>query len=266
MASRMERYYTQPKKKVTKRTELNKELYYNIYEDSNSYSNIEGIASLDNVNEIDIAKLKNMLKNRENYKTSKELRSIMREEPVVKKEVIEEDNSDIYDERSYDISDIISKAKNNHQSDAYHSLNESNYDILKSLQVKGKKHKEKVEPMEQTLADTKLLKELNDSDLSYDLLGDLKSNNTATFVNGKDAIRQLLEEAKADEKKRKEREKKVELDKTFFTSSMSFDKSDFEDGSFIPKGNDKIIKNVLLVLLLIMIACGVIAFVLYLIS
>ena len=63
MASRMDRYYEE-KQIPKKRSERNQTLYRDIYENV-SYSNIEGVATIDKGSEIDINKVKQMLKNRE---------------------------------------------------------------------------------------------------------------------------------------------------------------------------------------------------------
>ena len=66
----MEKYYSsQPE--TTKRSQRNQSLYREIY-DLGEYSNIEAVATLDRTNEIDITKIKDMLKNREDYKRQKE--------------------------------------------------------------------------------------------------------------------------------------------------------------------------------------------------
>lgn len=266
MASRMERYY-KPSKQVTKRTQMNQDLYHKIYETS-EYSNIEGIATIEKSNEIDIMKVKNMLKNREAYKKQKDLRSILYKEP-------EEIESISYEEpeenRNYDISDVLNKAKTEKKpDDKYRSLGNTNYDILKSLRVKGSAYKEEQEHennLEQTLVNTRVLNSLKDSDLSLDLLGDLKSNNT-TMVGAKDTIHQLLEEAKEEEKKKKEKEKKAELDTSFFTSSLSFGQDDFEEmTSASPKRKKKVwVKRTILGIILTLVTVGIIVLVYMLIK
>ena len=256
MSSRMERYY-KPSKEVTRRTDMNRELYHKIYE-TNEYSNIEGIATLDTSNEIDITKVKKMLQNREDYKKQKDLRSILYKE---KENVVEVKNEEPEEEKNYDISEILNKAKSKKKpDDKYRSLGNTNYDILKSLRVKGEEYKEaKASALEQTLVDTSVLKNLKDNDLSLDLFEDLKSNNT-NVIGAKDTIHQLLEEAKAEEKKKKEAEKKPELDTSFFTSSMSFGKKDFEDAkeNMKKKPHKKWVKNIIIGILILLITAGVI--------
>ena len=65
----MERYY-QTEKEGNTRTKRNTKLYNSIYS-YGKYSNIEGIASIDNTNEIDITKVKKMLETREKYQAER---------------------------------------------------------------------------------------------------------------------------------------------------------------------------------------------------
>ena len=126
MPTRMERYY-RSNPEMNRRTSRNEDLYKQIYE-SAEYSNIEGVTSIGSTNEIDITKLKEMLKNRENYQKEKEYRNIMKIEKPIEIPVIEEE-----EERTYDIRDILNKAKNERTEDDNkdRSLKNTQYNILK---------------------------------------------------------------------------------------------------------------------------------------
>ena len=105
--SRMDRYY-KVEENSKRRTSQNQDLYQKIY-DMGEYSNIEGIATINKSNEVDITKVKNMLKNREEYQRQKDLRfNTNRIEP----ETIETYEYEEYD-RVYDIRDILEKSKVN---------------------------------------------------------------------------------------------------------------------------------------------------------
>ena len=199
MASRMERYY-KPESNTKRRTQANQELYRKIY-DTSEYSNIEGIATIEKANEIDITKVKKMLKNREDYQKQKDLRTIIhKEEPKIQH--IETSDNFEDENRVYDISDILKKAKQEktEPKNQYRSLGDTNYNILKSLKVNAEKEKGE-QPLEQTMTNATMLNKLNDNDLSLDLLDDLKSNNN-TMINNKGAIQQLLEQAKEENRKK----------------------------------------------------------------
>ena len=140
MASRMERYYKANSPK--KRSQLNQSLYRDIYEDC-EYSNIEGVAMIDKNNEIDITKVKKMLKNREDYKRQKEYRNL-----ITKKEEVKENMSTEFinddDKKSYDIMDVLKEAKekNDDLDDRYLSLDNTNYKILKELKIEKESKKD----------------------------------------------------------------------------------------------------------------------------
>ena len=258
MASRMERYY-KPESKTKRRTVVNQELYRKIY-DISEYSNIEGIATIEKANEIDITKVKNMLKNREDYQRQRDLRSLMyKEEPKLQHIETTPDHEE--ENRIYDLTDILEKAKEEKKepSEKYRNLGDTNYNILKSLRIKNEEHVD--DEIDKTMTNTSVLRGLNDNDLSLDLLGDLKSN-TATISNNNEVIQQLIEQAKAEERKKIEEERKVELDKSFFTSSLGFRSEDFEEihnKTKNKKGNH--IKKFGLIILLILIAMGIIVLV-----
>ena len=100
MASRMDRY-----RNDTERSVKNQEIYKQIG-DIGSYTNIEGIANINDNNEINISKIKEMLKNRENYQKEKRYRDLLVSEE--KTEDLKKDVEEI--ERKYDIKDVLTDA------------------------------------------------------------------------------------------------------------------------------------------------------------
>jgi len=242
--SRMERYY-KANANQEKRSSRNKDLYKSIY-DISEYSNIEGIATIDRSNEVDITKVKKMLKNREEYHKQKDFRT---------KEVAVDTrpsfNTFESEEKSYDIRDVLNKAKTNRPKEDYHILN--NFDIN---EFKEKREKQKIEDPEleqliDKIANTSKLNKLSDKELGLDILSELRSDNT--IVDENNSIKSILEEAKKNE----ERENtKTTLDHSFFTSSMNFSDEDFEQ---IAELNSNIKKNNWWMKLLIFIILVVIA-------
>ena len=89
------------------------------------------------------------------------------------------------------------------------------------------------------------------------LFDDLKSD---TMVGDAASIKKILDE----EKERKLEETNMEIDKSFYTSSLGFTQSDFEElkdmNHKIKKGNKFII--ILLIVLILVIICGIIFFIL----
>lgn len=281
MASRMERYYKD--ELVSEgRSSRNKDLYKQI-ENMDNYSNIEGVVSIENTNEIDISKVKEMIRDRESYKKQKELNRVLnvenkKEEPVEEKIIIEEKN--------YDINSILTKAKESEpKKEEYHSLGETQYKFLKSLNKKGKdydleKEEEELKELINTITSKTSLNDLKDSIKSDDkseknindevgndikkekintefddddvgLLDDLKSN---TMIGDASSIKKLINE-----------EKRVDdtgtMDKTFLTTSMEFTQNDFEEFKDINNNINK--NNKFIIILISIVGILVIAIVLF---
>ncbi len=254
MASRMDRYY-KSELVSSGRSSKNKSLYEQI-KDLDNYTNIEGVATIEKTNEIDISKVQEMIKNRENYKKKRQLRDILKEE-VEELEKIEEVQEIT---KNYDIKDLLSKIKDEPiEEQRSRSLKEEQIEILKSLNVKEKPKKVEIEEEEQelkellnTIASTKALTDLSNVEGDVGLLDDLKSD---TIVGDAASIKKIIEE----EKEKRIEDTNVEIDKSFYTSSFGFTQSDFEElknmNHKIKKSNKFII--VLLIILIVLIAAGV---------
>ena len=252
--SRMDRYYKH-NYSSNKRTTRNQDLYKSIYEDI-EYTNIEGIADIDKSNEIDIAKIKNMLKSREEYQSGRELKNFIPKEETVKYETFEREN-----DRVYDIRDILTQAKTNKTEDKYHNLDQKNLEILNNLKNKNQENSPaELENMVDTITNTSKLNKLSDSELGLDMLDDLKSDKTLTSSNT--SIRAIIEEAKQKEKEYTKTD--TGLDKSFFTSSLSFTEDDFEEINELKKKvrtNNKLIKIILILFMIsVTIVIGILVF------
>lgn len=239
--SRMDRYYKKDFTSSAKRTTRNQELYRSMYEDS-EYSNIEGIATIEKSNEVDITKIKNMLKNREQTNYHQELKSYIPKE-MPKYETFERD-----EDRVYDIRDILNKAKTNKEEEKYQSLKDFNFDFLNELKEKKNNPNASLGEMVDTITNTSKLNKLSDQELGLNMFEDLKSDNN-TIIQSKDSIRSILEEVKKNDEKKNENTN-TNLDKSFFTSSMNFTDDDFEQ---IAELNKQIKKNSLTIKILIFV-------------
>ena len=241
MASRMERYY-KAEDGVKKRSQINKDLYRKIY-DIGEYSNIEGIAEMTKNNEIDITKVKKMLKSREDYTNQKEYRKLLHKDTEEKEEGQAQEFLLNEEEKHYDIVDALKEAKSSSDNNKpYLKLDNTNYDLLKQIKIEAKKddNPEELKEMINTITNTSMLNKLGDKELSMKLLDDL-GDKTATRNLLKDTEK-IQSETDLDDTK---------TNNTFFTSSMSFDSSDFDDGTYIKKKN--IIPKIIIALLIILI-------------
>lgn len=244
MASRMDRYSKSEIVGITSgRSDRNKSLYKQI-EDLDSYTNIAGVATIENKNSIDIEKVRELIKGKENKKEKQKIKEI---------EVKDDEEEEI---RNYDIKDLLSKAKNLSDENKYRSLSAKQYNLLKKLNEKNKKQKandeEELSELVKTISN---MKPISDED-DVGLFDDLKSD---TMVGDASSIKKIIEE----EKDLTKEFDTMQLDKSFYTSSFGFTQRDFEElkdiNHKIKKSNKFII--VLLITLIILIIAGVVYFI-----
>ena len=121
MASRMDRY--KEESKLTGRSDRNKSLYKQI-EDLDSYTNIAGVATIENKNSIDIEKVRELLRRGEK-KSNERIEPKIKDEEISREEEI----------RNYDIKDLLSKVKETDttEENKYRSLSSEHYKVLKEL-------------------------------------------------------------------------------------------------------------------------------------
>lgn len=249
MPSRMEKYYINSQSR-TSRTTRNTELYRNLY-DGKEYTNVEGIATIEKSNEIDLNKIQELLKAHEEFKQDKK--------PIIKRQIrkIEEETDDT-EEKNYDIMDVLNKAKNEYNDDnKSRSLKNTQYNILKNINIKEKEDDDSLKDLINTITNTSVLNKLGDRDLSLNLLEELKSdNNTMIGAKGSNDI------FKVDLERVKDRDDNDEIDKSFYTSSLNFDEKDFEQLNDIKSSLKK--NNILITILVFFFMVVVITGILFL--
>ena len=224
MSSRMERYY----KKETQgnsRTKRNTRLYNSIYS-YGKYSNIEGIASIDNTNEIDITKVKKMLDNREKYQAERRYRRLTNDDKQVQDLPVMHSKYKEDNDRTYDIMDVLTKAKEKKEpDDKERVLSKTSYDVLKSLDLKRNVNRrdlydDGLDSMVQTISNTSALNKLDDASLAADMFSDLQGHNENTQVGKIGDIKELIKTQQYDKKEQT-------MDNSFFTSDLKLKKKDF---------------------------------------
>lgn len=260
MASRVERYYDK-NVDLSKRSVKNIELYKTIYEDE-TYSNIEGIVETPKTNEIDIKKIQELLlKQEKEYKTRNQL---------VKKdlEIPEMENLDDHEEKNYDIRDILAQAKEENDEideNKPRSLKDIDFDgIRQRLNNREKYRNEDVEKdlhelkeLISTIAGTnKDLNGLADKDLSLDMFSDLAASTNELSSEDSDIIKKLIAEAKKIEEDKDIEEDSLEVDKSFYTSTLNLKKKDFESDEIEEKTTStgaKVFKIILFILIAVIV-------------
>ena len=254
MPSRLNRYY---ETENNSRTEKNSHLYSDIYS-GNNYDNLVGVRSLDKTNEINLEKVRQMIKDRETYQKQKEYLKIAKKETTYDIPTI--NNRDLEEEAKYDINDFLQKAKENKREDAESMfLKSKKYDYLldsriynnkKGIEEKLEEHEEKINTILNTITKGLDLNKMSTSDLSLDLLSDLKSNTMVgkemNHLNNISGTKQKAED--------------IDMDKSFYTSSINISDNDFEVASQIiekPK-KEKIGLKILITAVLLIITILVI--------
>jgi hypothetical protein len=250
MSSRMDKYNSDTEV-VGLRTKKNERLYqeinYGELDDINLSSNARVIG--DNDNNIDINKIKELLE-KKYYEEPKKVNSIKMENEI-------DDPIDEEITKEYDINSILEKARLtkevDYEKERLKKIHDTQYNILKSLDVEKNQGKKEENLMEliNAINEKEMTRELNPLDILEDLKG---SENTVVMdaVNDEvknDTIKDTIKE-----------EVKKEMDKTFYTNSMSFTQSDFDDFNDLKENveTNKVLVRILLVIVSIALLVGVV--------
>ena len=215
MDSRMNKYYENDELGNT-RLKKNE----NLYKEINNYE-VKSNTTIIGESEasIDVEKIKKILDTK--YNEVPKRQSIRLEE---KEEDIKET---LEDTKEYDLNAILEKAKEqkeeNYEEDRLRKLNDTNYDILKKINVNKKKdNEEKEEDFEsdnlKNLINTIAIneKESHKYNEALDILTDLKGDDDTEVLEG------LKEEVK-------EKEEDLDMSNSFYTESNAINKKDLED-------------------------------------
>lgn len=250
MASRMDKYSDET---FEERTTRNKNLYNTIY---GQRSRFEDLPIPDNTNEIDIESFKNITLSRNEYQKKAENKNI---EPISK----EEEESILERTGSYDINEMLKKAKDSNTFISEKKNNNSNRKYLKVLDIDKNLTKEDVDKEEYLSHNTTL---------SLDILSDLKpTNNTLVTDPIKDdsleETKSLLKEMTAKMETIKTitpKEENKENPKDFYSGTYKFSKEDFDNdfaSDLVPNRGNTFFKT-FLVILTILVITGVTLYIL----
>lgn len=200
----MDKYYKD--EDVMQRTSKNDSLYEELYRQKQMPRS--NITVIDNVNEIDITKIKTMVDSRENYKRVRDYENIVNPMDTYRKSEIDYHFDEI-DNSNYDINEILKNKRSNKEYDStkVRRINNALYDIMER---------------ERDIHD--------EDDESFDLFNTMSRTavreDTDLFSNLKDTA--VIE--KQEEK---------EIEEEFYTNTTKFDSDDFGD-DFKENNNSKI--------------------------
>ena len=243
MASRMDRYRG-AESNTNSRSSRNKNLYNTMYS-FDRYSNIEGVASMDNANSVDISKVRELLESKEKFQRERQYRRLSNEvdDLSISRKRYEEDT-----DRSFDVNDVLKSAKEKKEPDNKERvLNNTNYDILKKLNLKSEgvkddlKQESDLKELIETIANTSMLNKNEDINMFNDLVSD------DTKVGD---VKDITEFIDKNEKT---------MDDSFFTHSVKIKKADFVGST--KKGGGA--NTFFIVLFVLLILASIVCFVLY---
>lgn len=201
MRSRMDRYIESDE--VLERTSKNDALYEELYKEKQTPRS--NVTVLDNINEIDISKIKDIVNSREEYRKTRKYENLVSPIDIdsYKKKNIEYQFDEI-DNNDYDINQILLKKRSdrvyNKEEPKIRKISETQYDILKSLDI----HKD-----------------------------DIKSDYMTQENNLKDLLNTIVKSKTVNEStdlfaNLKEESKEEEIDKSFYTNADTFSDLDFD--------------------------------------
>lgn len=258
MKSRMDRYYSSTDNqaistKSTGRSARNQDLYKK--KDYNIYSSNEMI--IDTNNEVDISKIKNIIKSREDYQRAKSYRSMLNGKNFDLDDVEVEEET--YEEKDYDINTLLQKVKENkninNEEDKVRKLRNTQYDILSKLDVKSKDKVKTEDAQKEELQDLINTITHKENDTMADLLDDLKGENT-TIIKAAEELEKERELTKTQLQATIQKKEQQEAERDFYSDSFTFSKRDFEgfqDLESSVKSNNKLIKVLIFILVVIIL-------------
>ena len=199
----MDKYYKE--EELMQRTSKNDFLYDELYKEKQIPSS--NVTVLDNINEIDITKIKAMVDKRENYKKVKDYNSIVNDLDNYKKEEVKYDFEEI-DEADYDINEILKKKRSNiENTNKIRKISGEDYELMTSLETS----EEENDNIDLT-GHEKQLKDLYD---------------TITKAIDDDLFANLKEDKEEVEEKTEEETVDNENESSFYTSTSKIDAKDF---------------------------------------
>lgn len=252
------------------RSRKNEELYHEMTHDELEEINLASNAHIIGENEknIDVERIKQLLEKK------------YHEEPRKSRVLLKEQDDEEYEEekkeetKEYNINAIIEKAKQekeiDYERERLKKVRDTQYDILRGLSLNDKEeekeeskvtsNKDDLVNLINTITEQELTREMN----PLDILTDLKGNDDTVVLDGiKEEIDKKLEETtnKPIENSLKG-DLKRDIDKTFYTNSVSFSKSDFDDFNDLKEDveTNKVLIRVLVIIITIVFIAGILFF------
>ncbi len=241
MSSRMDRYNNEVEENVSSRVNKNTSLYEDIKRSSfTRVSNNDNIRVIESSGKtIDINKIKKyILENKEEPRVRKII--TVPEEKVETNNVPEE-------KKVYDINSVLEKARKSreldYENERHKKISEQGYNVLNKLKEYEKEEEsyeeDELNTEERTLVDlintvtvhkgeVNLLEELMSTDKDEEVTSPIKEEQEKSSILKEIQSKKLEEEKEKTQELVNLKQKINDIDKSFYTNSMSFSKEDFE--------------------------------------
>ncbi len=223
MRTRMDKYYND--EEILQRTSKNDSLYDKLYKEKQVLRS--NVTVIDNINEIDLSKIKSIVNNREDYKKIRNYENAINNTEFEKKEEINYDFDEV-DNSNYDINEILKRKRSNknyENSSKIRKINEEfcedTFKNYKNLSDDFLNHEQQLKELFNTVTQTNAVE-------STDLFANLKENS--------------------DE------------DKSFYTNTSKFEGKDFEN-DFKEIEEKKVNVFLIIILIAIIISIGIICYI-----
>lgn len=261
MKSRMEKYYDENEQYIQKRTSRNSELYKEINNSELNEFNLNSNAKVigeNNSNSVNVDRLKEILE--KNY------HPVSKRSGIKLVEEKEEEPITLEQTKEYDINTILERARAtkevDYEKERLKKIRDTQYDILKNLDIENhesetkvadSKTKEELLNLIHTITENELQKTKAQLD-PLDLFTDLKGDEN-TMVMGAQELENQKNSSIAPENKKEEK-----VDNSFYTNSLSFTQSDFDDFNDLKDdvASNRIIIKILAVLIVIAMIVGIV--------
>lgn len=241
MSSRMDRYNNEVEENVSSRVNKNTSLYEDIKRSGfTRVSNNDNIRVIESSGKtIDINKIKKyILENKEEPRVRKII--TVPEEKVETNNVPEE-------KKVYDINSVLEKARKSreldYENERHKKISEQGYNVLNKLKEYEKEEEsyeeDELNTEERTLVDlintvtvhkgeVNLLEELMSTDKDEEVTSPIKEEQEKSSILKEIQSKKLEEEKEKTQELVNLKQKINDIDKSFYTNSMSFSKEDFE--------------------------------------
>ena len=223
MRTRMDKYYND--EEILQRTYKNDSLYDKLYKEKQVLRS--NVTVIDNINEIDLSKIKSIVNNREDYKKIRNYENAINNTEFEKKEEINYDFDEV-DNSNYDINEILKRKRSNKNYENSSKIRkideefcEDTFKNYKNLSDDFLNHEQQLKELFNTVTQTNAVE-------STDLFANLKENS--------------------DE------------DKSFYTNTSKFEGKDFEN-DFKEIEKKKVNVFLIIILIAIIISIGIICYI-----